>query len=61
MATRDLRTQCELSARDLTAAGPHQVTWNGRDDEGRLVASGVYLLRLETDGQAYTQGALFLR
>jgi len=29
-------------------AGWHRMTWNGRDDRGRAVASGVYLLRLET-------------
>jgi len=25
------------------AAGPHQATWNGRDDEGRTVPAGLYL------------------
>jgi hypothetical protein len=27
----------------------HSVTWNGLDDAGRRVASGVYIYRLETD------------
>jgi hypothetical protein len=27
-------------------AGPHRLTWDGRDQAGRLVASGVYALRL---------------
>ncbi len=31
---------------DLTA-GPHTLTWAGRDDTGQRVASGTYLLRLE--------------
>jgi len=28
------------------AAGRHQATWNGRDDHGRSVASGMYVYRL---------------
>jgi flagellar hook assembly protein FlgD len=27
-------------------AGYHQVLWDGRDDQGRLVAGGIYLYRL---------------
>jgi hypothetical protein len=30
------------------AAGTHRVEWDGRDDGGRAVASGVYFYRLET-------------
>ena len=29
------------------AAGPQELKWEGRDGDGRLLASGVYLLRLE--------------
>ena len=29
-------------------AGRHQITWNGRDDAGRLAASGIYIYRIET-------------
>lgn len=31
-------------------AGTHEQVWNGRDDAGREVASGVYLVRVVTDG-----------
>ena len=31
------------------AAGDHQANWDGRDDTGKRVASGVYLYRLEAD------------
>lgn len=31
-------------------AGPHTRTWNGRDDDGRRVAGGPYLVRLDAAG-----------
>lgn len=31
-------------------AGSHKVVWNGTDDSGKPVGSGVYLYRLETEG-----------
>jgi hypothetical protein len=34
---------------DHQPAGRHQLEWNGADQTGGIVASGVYLLRLETD------------
>jgi hypothetical protein len=34
------------------APGRYTSLWNGKDDRGRAVASGVYLLRLETAGFA---------
>ena len=30
------------------AAGAHQVGWDGRDEQGRPVSTGVYVYRLET-------------
>ena len=37
--------------RDLASgswtAGRHELTWDGRDDEGRLLASGVYAVRVQ--------------
>jgi len=29
-------------------SGPHSLVWQGRDDGGRAVASGVYYLRMDT-------------
>ena len=42
-------------------AGEHVASWNGRDDGGSLVASGVYLVRIEAGGQAATRKILFLK
>jgi flagellar hook assembly protein FlgD len=43
------------------AAGVHRVLWDGRDDAGRELASGVYLIRLEGAGPALTQRVILLR
>ena len=32
---------------DVQTAGEHSVAWNGIDDDGRPVASGVYLYRIK--------------
>jgi flagellar hook assembly protein FlgD len=36
-------------------AGDYAVTWDGRDDRGRAVASGVYLYRLEAGDKQVTR------
>ncbi|MDO9578942.1 MAG: ice-binding family protein [Candidatus Cloacimonadales bacterium] len=33
------------------AAGQHSVTWDGTDDNGNQVTSGIYLYKLKTDGR----------
>ena len=48
LAGRRVRT---LVAKDLPA-GRHEVTWNGVDERGRRVGSGVYFLRLDSAGQS---------
>jgi FlgD Ig-like domain len=34
------------------SAGPHSVSWDGRDQAGRTAPSGIYFCRLEADGRA---------
>jgi glucose/arabinose dehydrogenase len=41
--------------------GSHEVTWDGRDNFGRTVASGVYLYRLEAGGQVKTRKLVLLK
>lgn len=43
------------------AAGEHQVTWNGSDADGNLVATGVYLYRLDTDEYNQTRKMLLMK
>ncbi len=42
-------------------AGAHQITWNGKDEAGRAMASGVYYYRLETESQQATKKMLLLK
>ena len=37
-----------------SAAGWHEIVWDGRDDEGRSVPSGSYWVRLWTPGMTRT-------
>jgi flagellar hook assembly protein FlgD len=37
------------------SAGVHQVTWNGRDQDGRPVASGVYFYHIQAAGFSATK------
>ena len=43
------------------AAGEHQMQWDGRDDSGRSLPSGIYLLRLEADGDRRGQKLVLLQ
>lgn len=65
--------QVELSVYDISGqhvrdlvrqrrhAGGHQATWDGRDQSGEPVASGIYLLRLVVDGLTMTRKASLVR
>ncbi len=43
------------------AAGPHHVVWNGKDDNGNSVASGIYLYRMESLGFSATQKMMLMK
>ncbi len=54
-----------IRVRTLTHAsfpvGRHEVTWDGRDDAGRRVSSGVYVFRLETTTVQQTKKAVLMK
>jgi M6 family metalloprotease-like protein len=43
------------------AAGWQQAIWNGRDDGGRTLASGIYFARLDVDGLVRIQKMAFVK
>ena len=43
------------------AAGQHQAIWDGRDQSGKQVASGIYLYRLSGDGFRATRKLIFTK
>lgn len=42
-------------------AGYHSLKWNGKDDNGKSVSSGVYFYRLTSDGKSLTNKMLMLK
>ena len=50
----------KLVDEDLSA-GEHLVAWNGADESGAAVASGVYVYRLSVDGQAVSRKMTLLK
>lgn len=42
-------------------AGHHEVVWDGRDDNGRGVPSGMYFYRMRAAGIVYSRPALLIR
>ncbi len=45
----------------VAPAGWHDVTWDGRDSSGRLVASGAYFVRLDGEGVAQDRKVVITR
>jgi hypothetical protein len=43
------------------SAGNHSVTWNGRDDTGNEVSSGIYFYRMVADEFVATQRVILLK
>ncbi len=43
------------------AQGMHSMTWDGRDDQGRNVASGVYLYRLSSGSRTLTRKMMLMK
>jgi flagellar hook assembly protein FlgD len=46
---------------ETRGAGDHQDRWDGRDERGREVPSGVYFSVLETGGESYRRRLVLVR
>jgi len=50
-----------LTDAEPVAAGRHTTPWDGQDDAGRDVASGVYFYRLETGEESLSRRMILLK
>lgn len=48
-------------ARSHRAAGEHKIAWDGTDDTGRAVGTGVFIITLHADSHRLSQKVLLLR
>jgi flagellar hook assembly protein FlgD len=46
---------------DIRDAGSYEVAWDGTNDEGRSIASGIYFCRMETTGYERSLKMVLLR
>lgn len=46
---------------EVRPAGTQSVVWDGRDDDGRTLSSGIYIYRLEASGHALSEKAVLLK
>lgn len=45
----------------VLGAGCHDIAWSGEDDQGQMLATGTYLLRVEGGGPIYTRKLLLVK
>jgi flagellar hook assembly protein FlgD len=50
-----------LARGGLLESGSHSFEWNGRDDGGALLATGLYFCRLEAGSASETRRIVFAR
>jgi len=46
---------------EVKPAGTHQVVWDGRDQDGATVASGIYYYRIEADGFVNAKKMIYMK
>ncbi|MBN2170509.1 MAG: VCBS repeat-containing protein [Candidatus Krumholzibacteriota bacterium] len=50
-----------LLADTALPAGPHEITWDGNDDQGHTLPSGIYLVRMEAADETATRKITLLK
>jgi len=58
---RGQRVRTLLDGSRAFETGVHSVVWNGRDDNGRMVGSGVYLYKMTSDGFSEVKRMMLLK
>jgi len=48
-------------ANELKSAGVHHIVWDGKDNSGKTLSSGVYFYHLNSDNQSHTGKMLLLK
>jgi hypothetical protein len=62
IAVYDARGRCVRRLMNgLVGPGEHTVSWDGRDNKGQQVTSGVFFLRMESGGQGLTRKVVVAR
>ena len=51
----------DVLANRVFAQGEHRVVWDGTDDEGSAMPSGLYLYRIESDGRSQPRKMMLVR
>jgi len=46
---------------EVQSAGEHTLFWDGKDEKGNVLSSGLYFYRLKGDGFAETRKMLLLK
>ncbi len=59
----DMRGQfvCTLTSESWLPAGEHQSIWEGRDQSGHAVSSGIYFARLRGPGLSFSSKLTLIR
>ena len=45
----------------IEGPGPHVVAWDGRDESGRKLSSGLYVYQLRTDTERVSRKMILLK
>jgi CubicO group peptidase (beta-lactamase class C family) len=53
--------QVRLLTNSVFRSGKHSVVWNGHDDEGKAMASGLYFVHLQVDDHILTRKIMMLK